>query len=55
MCVAPQSMLATGDVFSLNQLDTLAGTNLDANITGETPRYAGLTLKVRVGYSQPQH
>jgi len=52
-------MLATGDVFSLDQLVTLAGTHLDANITGdltgETPRYAGLTLKVRVGYSEPQH
>ena len=48
-------MLASGDVFSLNQLVTLAGTHLDANLTGETKRYAGLTLKVRVGYSEPQH
>ena len=43
-------------MFSLSQLTALAGASLDANRTGETSyRYDGLTLKVRVGYSEPQH
>ena len=48
-------MLATGDVFNLSQLVTLAGKHLDANLTGGTYRYTGLTLKVREAYSEPQH
>jgi hypothetical protein len=54
-CIDPSALISSGDIFTVAQLLRLAGASLDAPTTQTSYRYDGITLKVRVGYSSPQH
>jgi len=56
-CVDPHAILSSGDVFNVSQFLQLADIDLDAYQPdiNSTYRLGGRTIKVRVGYSSPNH